>query len=92
MHTKPASQSGFSLIELLAIIVVIMILMSVLLPFLRSAGELNRKVVCTSNLRQMSIGLALYVNETRYYPGHVDWNDEYNGPAEIAVWPTRISS
>lgn len=54
-------RSAFTLVELLVVIVVIGLLLSILLPSLRKVREVTRRIVCTSNLRQMGIALQCYL-------------------------------
>lgn len=56
---------GFSLLELLVVLAVAMILTSLLLPALNSVRENVNRVVCASNLRQISIGLVLFAEDNR---------------------------
>lgn len=51
---------GFSLIELLVVLVVMMILASVMLPVLRHARERGRRAQCQNNLRQLGNELILF--------------------------------
>jgi len=54
---------GFTLIELLVVIAVIAILMAILMPALHRAREQGKRMVCQSNLKQMSLGWIMYVEE-----------------------------
>lgn len=51
---------GFTLVELLVVIAIIALLLSVLIPGLQAARKQARKVVCASNLQQISMGMGLY--------------------------------
>ena len=53
-------KAGFTLVELLVVISIIAMLLAILMPSLQKAREQARKVVCTSNLRQMGIVWILY--------------------------------
>lgn len=54
---------GFTLVELLVVIAVIALLLALLLPALRSAREQCHRVVCLSNLKQLTLAWILYAEE-----------------------------
>ncbi len=54
---------GFTLIELLVVIAVIALLIAILIPVLNLAREQGQRVVCLSNLRQLTLAWILYAEE-----------------------------
>ena len=58
-------RSGFTLVELLAVILIIAILIALLLPALAAARQDAESVVCLNNLRQCAMGIQQYAGENR---------------------------
>ena len=54
---------AFTLIELLVVIAIIALLMAILIPVLHSAREQGQRVVCLSNLKQLTFAWTAYATE-----------------------------
>jgi len=65
----------FTIVELLAVIAIIGILASMLLPALHAAREYAKSITCTNNLKQLALGINLYSND-------------YNGIYPCVRWKT----
>jgi prepilin-type N-terminal cleavage/methylation domain-containing protein/prepilin-type processing-associated H-X9-DG protein len=72
-----AKISGFTLIELLVVIAIIAILAAILFPVFSRARENARKASCQSNLKQLGLGFAQYLQ---------DYDGGYPGAGQYQKW------
>lgn len=61
-------RSCFTLIELIMVIATIALLMAILAPALRNSGQQAKTILCSSNIRQLVLGLMMYENENETLP------------------------
>lgn len=59
-------KKGFTLIELLVVIAIIALLLSIVLPALRTAKDKAKNVICRSRSKGIGMAIQLYLNEFDY--------------------------
>lgn len=67
------NNKGFTLIELLVVISIIALLLSILMPALTKVKEQARRVVCQSNVRQLSLITFMYAHDNHEKLPVTDW-------------------
>ena len=73
-HHVRSRRSGFTLVELLVVVGIVVILVALMMPALGRAREQARRVQCASNLRQVTIATLAYAGANRgTMPQPADW-------------------
>ena len=97
---------AFTLLEVLIVIAILAVLMALLLPALAEVRRAQRRVACTSNLRQLAVGLRMYAQDNRRFPdpsataspwesvimGHLESEAVLRCPADSELFPGVGSS
>jgi prepilin-type processing-associated H-X9-DG protein/prepilin-type N-terminal cleavage/methylation domain-containing protein len=65
-------QFSFTLVELLVVISIIAIIVAILVPALQSFRQQAKAALCTSNIKQLMIGLFAYENQNLTLPFSID--------------------
>jgi len=69
---------GFTLVELLVVIVIIAILVSLLLPAVQSARESGRAIQCKNNAKQIALACTMHNSQLGFFPA-TGKNYRYSG-------------
>lgn len=87
------SNNGFTLIELLVVIAIIAILAAILFPVFARARENARRSSCSSNLKQIALGIQMYTQDydEKLVPVYNDSNRANFSPQHITGWQFLIS-
>lgn len=80
-------KNGFTLVELLVVIGIIAVLISILLPALSKARAAAQRLACSSNLRQLGMGLQMYRNAYRDVLPPVN-----DGQPQDALWQPLVAN
>ena len=72
---KVHRKRGFTLVELLVVIAIIGVLVALLLPAVQAAREAARRIQCSNNLKQISLGLTNFESTHKVFPSAQHWDE-----------------
>ena len=78
--------SGFSLIELLAVITIIGVLLALLLPAVQQAREAARRTQCKNNMHQLGLAVHNYHDSAKMFPLNMDGRAPLQDASGGAKW------
>ena len=81
------TRRGFTLIELLVVIAIISILAAILFPVFSRARENARRANCLSNLKQIGLGITMYVQDNN---GRYPLSSSASSVSPRTRWPDYI--
>ena len=81
---------AFTLLELFVVVAIVVLLAGLLLPALFRAKAQAQSTACKNHLRQIGLGMHMYISDSRLYPaewgrgagGYLAWADEVAGNAQ----------
>ena len=82
------SAAGFTIVELLAVIIIISILLGMLLPAVQAAREAARRSTCNNNLKQLSLAMLNFESANASLPPSV-WD---NDPRRQNIWGNALDA
>lgn len=87
-HRLGRRASGFTLVELLVVIAIIGVLIAILIPAVQAAREAARRSTCSSNVRQLGLGVSNFVATHQRFPFYRA--DPLGGGSDNCNWTVVI--
>jgi prepilin-type N-terminal cleavage/methylation domain-containing protein/prepilin-type processing-associated H-X9-DG protein len=81
---------GFTLLELLVVILIVGVLIGLLLPTVRTSSRVARRMQCSSNLRNVGFALQGYLNTKSHFPNAGTFREPTFAPPTTWTQPSII--
>jgi prepilin-type N-terminal cleavage/methylation domain-containing protein/prepilin-type processing-associated H-X9-DG protein len=81
---------GFTLIELVVVILIIGVLIGLFIPFVGRSGKVAKRMQCSSNIRNVGLALQGYLNTKGYYPNAGTFREPTAAPPATWTQPSII--
>jgi prepilin-type N-terminal cleavage/methylation domain-containing protein len=85
-------KNGFTLVELLVVIVIIAMLMGLLIPAVSVARARARQAQCANNQKELGLAVTQYQTAKRQFPGFNNVIGNAGGTPVIGSWPVTLLS
>jgi prepilin-type N-terminal cleavage/methylation domain-containing protein len=69
---------GFTLVELLVVVLIICFLLAVILPAVQASREAARRSQCINNIKQVALGLQEYADVFKVFPQDAIHGNQFN--------------
>jgi prepilin-type N-terminal cleavage/methylation domain-containing protein len=86
LERRKRARHGFTLIEILVVVVVICVLIGALFAVLGAAREAAARTTCTNQLRQLATAMDMYRQQYGALPPHWRWGTRSTGEAGMITW------
>ncbi|MCY2930571.1 MAG: type II secretion system protein [Planctomycetota bacterium] len=83
LHAPAGPKTGFTLVELLMVVLIISILVAMLMPVVVGVMKLALIAKCQNRVGILGVGAVAYQKDNGSYPGQVDWGKTQLGPPQI---------
>lgn len=83
------TRRGFSLVELLVVVAILVVILSMMLPAIQRVREASSKIVCSQNLHQIGIALHAYLETQGVFPAGYDYFSPiapYMSLGTVKIW------
>ena len=65
---EPSARHGFTIVELLAVVAIVILLVGLLLPAVQGVRESARRVLCANGLKQVAVGILAHHFQVGHFP------------------------